>query len=249
MILVNHELKALYIHIPKCGGLYVSKILTRYYNFFPLVDCYVHLDVNPLTSLKLFDDSDFFLYVIQHGIINSLDKILENYVDKDKYDIKKYKTFTFIRNPYERIISGLKYLKQTAIHNPHNVHITDNEIFESILNNKESENSFIYFHTIPSQFHNLNRNGVLNINFIGNVSELDKDLIEILKQIGIKKIIHLENEFAKNKTKNNKPFYVFYEQYLLNKINDAFKDDFHYFAFKKVLDMESLKTYFESFNK
>ena len=33
MIYVNHELKAIYIHIPKCGGCYIRDLLINYYGF------------------------------------------------------------------------------------------------------------------------------------------------------------------------------------------------------------------------
>ena len=33
MCSINHDLKAIYIHVPKNGGLYVEQILKRYYGF------------------------------------------------------------------------------------------------------------------------------------------------------------------------------------------------------------------------
>ncbi len=33
MCSINHDLKAIYLHIPKNGGLYVQNILEKYYNF------------------------------------------------------------------------------------------------------------------------------------------------------------------------------------------------------------------------
>ena len=33
MCSINHDLKAIYLHIPKNGGLYIEHVLNKYYNF------------------------------------------------------------------------------------------------------------------------------------------------------------------------------------------------------------------------
>ena len=33
MCSINHDLKAIYLHIPKTGGSYISSVLTNYYGF------------------------------------------------------------------------------------------------------------------------------------------------------------------------------------------------------------------------
>ena len=38
MIYINHEKKAIFIHIPKTGGSYIGPTLVRYYGFLSYLD-------------------------------------------------------------------------------------------------------------------------------------------------------------------------------------------------------------------
>ena len=107
MCSINHDKKAIFIHIPKNGGSYIASLLSKNYGFKNYY-------------LKRPDHKEFCL-----GLDKSVDKH-ENkihgtliyyktspYINKlmgmdiDKWN--NYYIFTFIRNPYDRIVSGWNY--------------------------------------------------------------------------------------------------------------------------------------------
>jgi hypothetical protein len=71
MCSINHELKAIYIHIPKNGGLYIEDILTKYYGFRTLY--FTRNDHEEFTdSLNNFDPNKLlngFIHIRKKGIL------------------------------------------------------------------------------------------------------------------------------------------------------------------------------------
>ena len=85
MISINHNLKAIYVHIPKTGGLYVEHILTNVYDFVKLYptdlnDKFYNLlnfNINHIKKEPDFDDK------VEKQNENPIDKPIEK--DEKEY--------------------------------------------------------------------------------------------------------------------------------------------------------------------
>ena len=106
MCSVNHDLKAIYIHIHKTGGTTMAMNLKKYYNF-------------QTYYLRRPDHSQFCLdrkkkkYINYenriHGIINyyKTSKFINRKMNMNQEKWNTYFKFCFIRNPYEGIYSRI----------------------------------------------------------------------------------------------------------------------------------------------
>lgn len=181
MCSINHDLKALYFHIPKTGGLYVENILERFYGFKTFYitnenhDTYVYdikKDVHPSGFLNITKKG-----MVEYYKTSERFNIIAN-MNEEKWNT--YYKFTFIREPIKRFISGFNYLHlDTSIN--------------YILNNNNSIKNYDYFHLFINQKNQLNG---LTFDFIGNQETLSNDLNYVLKKLNCK-IIHNKMENKK----------------------------------------------------
>jgi len=237
MCSINHNLKAIYFHIPKVGGLYIEKILQKYYDFETYYftadnhsDYFEEKHDNHLSEFKGFLNirtKGMYRYYINSKNFNYISGMTE-----DRW--KEYKKFTFVRNPYERCISAYKYLELE------NKKIS---IIGALLDSDEL-NNYEYGHIIISQYnHIINNNNEIEFDYIGRFENLNEELIKILMKLGIKEIKHkyyLENNIKINSSSvTNKKEYLTNE--LLEIINRIFVNDFNEFNYKQYTDIKEYK--------
>jgi hypothetical protein len=85
----------------------------------------------------------------------------------------------------------------------------------------------------------VNEKGKININYIGKFETLEEDLIQILKNIGIKNMIHDSNK--KMNKRDHLEFYNYYDEDTLQKVNILLKEDFQYLPYKKYDTIQEFK--------
>ena len=213
MCSIHHDKKAIFIHIPKNGGSYIAEILSKYYGF---KNYYLQRPDHALFCKgidKSVDKHENKIHgtLIYYKTSNYINKILN--MNKDKWD--SYFIFTFVRNPYSRIISGWKYCYGNTLS------------FEDFLKTKNI-NSYNYWHTFMTQTrHLINIDGKLNIHFIGHLENIENDLKIILHRLGYS-IIH--KSFIKNKTIHDN-YKSYYNKELIDIVNNNFKYDFDNFNY------------------
>jgi len=244
MCSINHDLKAIYIHIPKCGGLFVEKILTSFYNFktyyFTHENHEEFIDIDNLerNSFDFQSNVKGFLKITKKGVLSYYmsSTIHNKYTGMTLEKWNEYKKFTFIRNPYDRIISAFKYIKKY-----NNIDFK----FEELLESKNSIDRYSYFHTFISQYQDLlDINNCFNIDYIGKFENLNEDLCDILLKIGVDKIKH--REILLNNIKLNfsekENYVIHYDNNLIEKVNNLFYDDFENFTeYKKTHSINELE--------
>jgi len=261
MILVNHDLKAIYIHIPKCGGTNMKEILIKNYNFYafernPQVRRPDHVK-NFCTDARL-DNKKLFItsirkkgvlrYLIDHDYINEVCGL-----DEEKWNT--YFKFTFVRDPYKKLISAFFYLKAAHYSFDHKSYEEDCfSKLSSFFEYTNLMNNVGYFHSVITQNdHLLDNNGKIHINYIGNLNTFDADFCSILNILGITEFKHVVNQ-RPNKLVNKSNMYEwakFHENYTTSDLeltNKMFADDFSVFQFNKIENFDDFMQYYSTEN-
>ena len=214
MCSINHDKKALFIHIPKNGGSYIATILAENYGFKNYY-------------LKRPDHKEFCL-----GIDKSVDKHenkihgtlvyyktsvhLNRIMNMNEEKWNSYFIFTFIRNPYDRIVSGWNYV------NKYNI------AFHKFININNNANSYDYWHVFMSQSrHIVDSNGILRIDYFGKFENMEDDLKVILNKLGFQ-IKH--KPFKKNSKKHDN-YETYYNSNIIEKVNNLMKEDLQNFGY------------------
>ena len=230
MCSINHDLKAIFIHIHKTAGTTIAINLKKYYGFNTY---YLR---RPDHERFCFDKKKkaYINYENRiHGVINYfktspyLNKKMG--MNQEKWD--KYYKFCFIRNPYDRIVSAWNHVNRFNIP------------FKKFLNLKNICNDVEFMHMFMPQYRSMiNEKGKNYINFIGLFENLDHDFNKILKNIGIVDIKH--NKEYKLNVRNHKPFYEYYDQEVLNKVNILMNEDFKNLNYNKINNIDNFLEYY-----
>lgn len=254
----SEELNATFLHIPKCGGVYVRTQLFHY-------------------GFK-YNDDDFNNHKTQYDFIedeshynSDKDKYCNSIRTKGKYryflthqntNVEKLMNsfkFTFVRNPYEKLLSAYKYVErlwyinQTDI--PHKTHKTPENYeylidFDTFIKNYKNINNISYSHAFISQYDQLcDFSGNIHFDYIGKTESLDDDLIRILFLLGVNTQRHLRepnDNIQCNVSTYEKPIYEYYNEDIFHFVNNHFNIDFARFGYKMFTTFDEFKSYYKS---
>ncbi len=241
MCSINHDLKAIYIQIPKTGGSYVHNLLRDYYGFktyrFTREDHKEYIGVDSYKDDERGCSKIYgFVNTRKTGILHYFKTSKELYEQSGlkKEDWNNYTKFTFIRNPYDKIVSAWKFTEKMK---------PKRRTFINFLNSIETCDNSIFSHSfIPQYNHLLDENNELNINYFGCFENLNEELIFILKKIGVKKITHLNyiKENIKLNQSSRENYSLYFTSDILNIVNKLFEQDLIKFKFKMCQTVEEL---------
>lgn len=234
MLYINHERKAIFIHIPKTAGSYIADTLVKYYGFVNYINVLVNKRPDHdeicrtndypiiMTGNKKYDNS-FFNKCI--GILKYCEtsEYINEMCDMNSEKWNTYFKFCFIRHPYSRVISAWKHIKQIF---PNTLPLND-----YIRQNKYNVSNIEYGHIFMSQtVHITDSSGKCGMSMIGRFEHLETDLENILNHIGIYNMIH-----ERKKINSSGNYTLKIDRQMLKILNYLFKDDFKHFQYKMVL--------------
>ncbi len=195
MCSINHDLKCIYFHVPKVGGLYITQILEKVYDFktyFLTAENHFDYIKDPNEQIDNFKGileirkKGMYRYYFNSEKFNKISGM-------DKIKWETYFKFTFVRNPFDRCISAYKYL---------NLYTKKNMTLLDVLSKPNQLTNYEYFHFCIQQWDQLiDNDSNLNFDFIGKFENLNEDLIKALNMIGVKEISHgyyIENNIVVN---------------------------------------------------
>ena len=195
---VNTKEKFVFIHIPKCAGTSVA----RYLN---IDDSYYSLEHEKINNV---------LYTPQHYTYKILNK---------KINLKDYFTFSFVRNPYNRVISDFFWLQDIGK-------------LDKTTDKKNFDEWFFKYYSVIDIDHKLPQNnyicdidGNILVDYVGRVESFNEDFNTILNFIKQPKP---NSPLKKNNHSKTDEFKcMFLTSDVIDKINEIYNKDFKLFGY------------------
>ena len=236
MIYINHEKKAMFIHIPKTGGSYIGPTLVRYYGF----KSYLHLINNrrpdhnaickssqfkKITTNNTLYDNSFFNKAIGILLYCKTSDYLNKAMDMNEEKWNTYTKFCFIRNPYDRTYSGWKHMNIVLK--------KSSNFYDYISQNKYNVSDIEYAHVFMNQkTHIQDVDGKCGVNIIGKFESLEEDFRKILTQLGFI-IIHREKKVNVSNTEGSDSLQI--DIKTIRRINEICQEDLDTFNYTKLV--------------
>jgi hypothetical protein len=198
--------------------------------------------------------SSYLIHIFKkygYNIPDSIAKIHTANIEESPIDLSKYIKFTFVRNPYDRFISGLIFLKMRNMFD-FNMDIDDCILLKKNNNIDVLNQRFIHVHLFEKQVDFLKYNDKpIEMDFIGKFENLFEDILRLfeLLQIPVDYEFHLNEKNKKfNKSVKNTgwEFYDYLTQNSLEYINENFKEDFEAFNYKMCYSVDELKQLYKN---
>jgi hypothetical protein len=236
MIFINHEKKAIFIHIPKTGGSYIGPQLIKHYGFksyLPLLHkkrpdhdtiCETNRFKKVLTQIHKYDNT-FLNKLIGILMYFKTSEYMNKIANMDEEKWKTYTKFCFVRNPYDRSLSGWAHIQ--------NIYTGCLPFVPYICQDKYNVTDVEYGHIFMSQKTQIQDiDGTCGVDIIGRFENLENDFRKILNMIGFDKIVH--NPKKVNVSKIHDSDNIALNVVAIKKLNELFEDDFNTFHYKKI---------------
>jgi len=162
--MISHQHKCIFIHIPKNGGQSME---------------HVFLDLLGLTwetraPLLLRPNDIPLLGPPQLGHLHADEYVKNHYISEELF--RNYFKFTFVRNPWDRMVSIYKYSRHSLVYD---FKFFVNHIFiPKIWSDK-------YWFIGPQSEFIINKSGNIMIDFIGRFETMQSDFNEVCKRLGL----------------------------------------------------------------
>ena len=203
----NNKINLLFIHIPKTGGSSLEKYFSVKFNI-------------PLNKKSLMSTEDIRNFADKPEINSSLQHLtydtIIKYKDFFKIDENNIKILSVVRNPYNKIMSDLFYLKKI------NVNSTKEEVYEKMQIYLQEN----YDNHITPQYKfitNENEELIENLTII-HTETLNDDMCKLgYKDFNIKM----------NMNPNNVNYYKYLNDDSIKLINENYKKDFEILNYNK----------------
>lgn len=210
MVCYSEERKIIYIHVPKTGGMTIERILIENYGFknftFPK---------GPYEFLNKKEGQNGFLrYILNHSEES-----------KRIPDLDQYLRFTFVRDPYSRACSGIRYLSEK-------ISERGGSFCETLIDfyNLTLKRPFYFVHFNMTQSKVLeDLNGEIKMAYIGRFENFEEDLNDILfDKLGFER-----KDISKYHIHKTDPSLIEYDKDLVRELsNELHREDYERFGYQ-----------------
>jgi hypothetical protein len=228
----NH--KAIFVHIPKCGGGSIWSLFFSEDEIFENITNNRYLSQNNnLLGMHFSDTIDYTHFT------SSQIKIYFPLKHKNYYK------FSFVRNPYGRLVSVYKDITMRTKYGSNIFSILEGnydlsfddfvlKLYDLVINKKfEKYKQAEYSFYIPQHIF-LYNNGISMIDDIYKFENYNEEIDKLKKKLGI---IQNMNNIHKHETGSFKNYRSYYtNEKIKNKVYDMYKVDFEYFGYSQLLE-------------
>jgi hypothetical protein len=252
---INYDLKAIFFHNPKCAGNSMIDILQNC-DFLEICRGY---NENHENYINFVGDKRYIDKNVRHKhTIRKMGKYRYFYSHQsaNKEHMDEFFKFTFVRNPYTKILSAYIYLKR-RLENENNMisELEENphyfKDFDVFVKNYQNVNNISFFHAFIPQYENLlDFSNNINFQYIGKTETFNEDLINIFILLNIKNYEELISGIHRkhNVSDYEKSITEYYNEETFQFVNTFFKKDFEVFGYKKYETFEEFKLNFTKDN-
>lgn len=218
----------IFIHIPKTGGSSIRSSLEKDYNLIKNATKINLINLGYKNLNEKFENYNFLIHDFKdHLPFQLIQKTINNKL-----------TFTFIRNPFSRMVSLFYECISNDLH-LNNIGIDKNCSFEDFVN-RITEKS--YWFTIP-MIDYIGKKNLNKIDFIGRFEDFENDILKLKKNIKISIKHHNYNNHVKSvmKFSDYRPYYK--NELIIDKVKNYYEDDLQIFnySFNNFLEFEKNK--------
>ncbi|RLD30825.1 MAG: hypothetical protein DRI70_00010 [Bacteroidetes bacterium] len=169
MISTKH--KTIFVHIPKVAGQSIETLF--------LEDLGLNWDTRQELLLRKKKSHESGPHRLAH--LKAKDYVGLGYLEASKYE--EYFSFSFVRNPYSRVISLYNYLGYSKI-------ISISSFIKNELSKKVREDHFFFR---PQYDYLYNDGGKLMVDFVGKLEHISEDIEYVLEKSGLedRKLPHI----------------------------------------------------------
>jgi hypothetical protein len=161
--MISPKHKSIFVHIPKVAGQSIETLF--------LEDLGLSWDARKELLLRKKETNEPGPDRLAH--LRAKDYVAMGYVNAT--DFKQYFTFSFVRNPYGRVLSYYHYLGYSRI-------VSVSAFVQKVLSKKIAADHFFF----QSQYDYLySDNGTLLVDFVGKLEHISKDIQYVLEKTGM----------------------------------------------------------------
>jgi len=205
--MISHKHKYIYIHICKCAGSTISSTLPSHYSYKLKSKKHIPENERIYPALSLIN---------YHFTIHSI----QNELNEDLF--KEIFKFTFVRNPWSRIVSA--YFFDKSHPNKRNPTFTS---FSDYLKKIHQSTGLQSVHKLNCLDWISDKNGNVLVDYVGRFEHLQQDFDIICDKIGIPR----QQLPQKNKTKH-KHYTEYYDDETREIVAEKYVKDIEYFGYK-----------------
>ena len=161
--MISNQHKTIFVHIPKVAGQSIETIF--------LDDLGLKWNERDALLMRIKKPEELGPHRLAH--LRAKDYVSLGYIDAASFDA--FFKFSFVRDPYARVLSLYHYLGYSRI-------ISMEKYVEKVLAKKVSENHFFY----QSQYEYLfSDSGQLLVDFVGKLEQISADIKVVLNKTGL----------------------------------------------------------------
>jgi len=146
---------------------------------------------------------------------------------------RKYFKFTFVRNPYSRLLSAYLFLKEGGMNDKNRRWAEENlhpfSTFQDFVSKWVTpENIYSYYHFLPQHHFLCDKNMNLLVDFIGRIENIEDDFATICNRLDVKTDLQTLNQ--KSESRDWKSYY---NPSMIEVVHDVYQKDFELLGYPK----------------